>query len=89
MLTCHPAKNLILATGGAVVKAFRSLAGVVVLCLVAAAPAWAQAVAGSQLSGVVRDSSNAAIPGAEVTVTKTDTGSSDFTNFGFTKKDEK
>ena len=36
--------------------------------------AWAQAIAGSQLSGVVRDSSGLAIPGAEVTATKTDTG---------------
>src|SRR5207244_3415323 len=32
------------------------------------------AIAGSQLSGVVRDFSGGAIPGAEVTVTKTDTG---------------
>ena len=38
------------------------------------APHRAQAIAGSQLSGVVRDSSGGAIPGAEVTVTKTDTG---------------
>jgi Carboxypeptidase regulatory-like domain len=45
-----------------------------VLGVFATGPAWAQAVAGSQLSGAVRDSSNAAIPGAEVTVTKTDTG---------------
>ena len=36
--------------------------------------AWAQAIAGSQLSGVVRDSSGLAIPGVEVTATKTDTG---------------
>src|SRR6185436_3018323 len=35
---------------------------------------WAQAIAGSQLSGVVRDTSGAAVPGADVTVTKTDTG---------------
>src|SRR5215471_3890275 len=34
----------------------------------------AQAVSGSQISGVVKDSSGAAIPGAEVTATKTDTG---------------
>src|SRR5262245_11043330 len=45
-----------------------------VLGVFATGPAWAQAVAGSQLSGTVRDSSSAAIPGAEVTVTKTDTG---------------
>ena len=55
-------------------NAYRALAGVVVLCVVATGNARAQAVAGSQLSGVVRDSSNAPIPGAEVTVTKTDTG---------------
>jgi hypothetical protein len=36
--------------------------------------AWAQAVAGAQISGTVRDSSGGTIPGAEVTVTKTDTG---------------
>src|SRR4030095_10380571 len=60
--------------GGAVVKAFRSLIGVVLLCLVSPVLARAQAVAGSQLSGVVRDASSAPIPGAEVTVTKTDTG---------------
>jgi hypothetical protein len=52
--------------------------GVVVIAmmasLVVAASASAQAVAGAQLSGTVRDSSGATIPGAEVTVTKTDTG---------------
>ena len=53
---------------------FRTLVGVVLLVLVSACPAWAQEVAGSQLSGVVRDSSTAGVPGAEVTVTKTDTG---------------
>jgi Carboxypeptidase regulatory-like domain len=40
----------------------------------AAAPARAQEVAGSQLSGIVRDAANLPIPGAEVTITKTDTG---------------
>jgi hypothetical protein len=57
-----------------VVNVFRTLVGVVLLVLVSACPAWAQEVAGSQLSGVVRDSSTAGVPGAEVTVTKTDTG---------------
>ena len=38
------------------------------------APAWAQAVAGSQVSGVVQDSSGGVLPGVEVTITKTDTG---------------
>ena len=55
-------------------NAFRTVVCVMVLGVFATGPAWAQAVAGSQLSGAVRDSSNAAIPGAEVTVTKTDTG---------------
>jgi hypothetical protein len=51
-------------------------ASLVIVALVFAIPgsAWAQAIAGSQLSGVVRDSSGGAIPGAEVTATKTDTG---------------
>ncbi len=53
---------------------FRTLVGVVLLVFVATGPARAQEVAGSQLSGVVRDSSTAGVPGAEVTVTKTDTG---------------
>ena len=56
------------------VKAIRSIGGVLVLCLVSTSPAWAQAIAGSQLSGIVRDASGAAVPGAEVTVTKIDTG---------------
>jgi hypothetical protein len=47
---------------------------VALLALVASGTAHAQAVAGSQLSGIVRDSSGGSIPGAEVTVTKTDTG---------------
>ena len=34
----------------------------------------AQGVSTSQVSGVVRDSSGGVLPGAEVTVTKTDTG---------------
>ncbi len=51
-------------------------ASLIVVALVCAThgTAWAQAIAGSQLSGVVRDSSGGAIPGAEVTATKTDTG---------------
>ena len=48
--------------------------GTAVLCLAGAAPASAQAVAGSQVSGVVRDSSGGVLPGVEVTITKTDTG---------------
>jgi hypothetical protein len=47
---------------------------IVALVFVTHGSAWAQAIAGSQLSGVVRDSSGGAIPGVEVTATKTDTG---------------
>jgi hypothetical protein len=43
-------------------------------CLLISGAAWAQAVAGSQVSGTVRDSSGGALPGVEVTITKTDTG---------------
>src|SRR5437762_5591087 len=56
------------------VRLLRALLCLVVLTFVATGTAWAQAVAGSQLSGVVKDSSSGAIPGAEVTITKTDTG---------------
>jgi hypothetical protein len=48
--------------------------GAVWCVLLAGSPAWAQAVAGAQVSGIVRDSSGGALPGAEVTITKTDTG---------------
>jgi hypothetical protein len=48
--------------------------GVALMALVAAGPAWAQAVASSQVSGVVRDSSGGVLPGVEVTITNTDTG---------------
>ena len=44
-----------------------------VLC---AGTGWSQAVAGSQVSGVVKDSSGAVVLGAEVTITNTDTGAS-------------
>src|SRR5262245_12023008 len=56
------------------VRAWQRLLGVLMMGLLGAAPALAQAVAGSQLSGVVRDPSGAVVPGAEVTVIKTDTG---------------
>src|SRR5580765_2018756 len=62
------------AAGGTHVKLFRAVIGMVVLGLLTHGTASAQAIAGSQLSGVVRDSSGGAIPGAEVTATKTDTG---------------
>ena len=48
---------------------------VAALCwLAAAGTGWTQAVAGSQVSGVVKDSSGGVLPGVEVTMTKTDTG---------------
>src|SRR5262245_53867894 len=57
------------------VKGLRGSVGIMVIALTTSGgAAWAQAIAGSQLSGVVRDSSGGAIPGAEVTATKTDTG---------------
>jgi hypothetical protein len=46
----------------------------VLISLVASGTGWAQAVAGSQVSGVVKDSSGAVLPGVEVTITNTDTG---------------
>src|SRR6478672_10656889 len=54
--------------------AIRCIAMAMLLCALNAATAAAQAVAGSQVSGIVRDSSGGALPGAEVTITKTDTG---------------
>ncbi|HYU77933.1 MAG TPA: carboxypeptidase regulatory-like domain-containing protein [Vicinamibacterales bacterium] len=55
-------------------KVLFSILGVTVWCLLPASFAEAQAVAGSQVSGIVRDSSGGALPGAEVTIVKTDTG---------------
>lgn len=49
---------------------------VAALWLLGTGTGWAQAVAGSQLSGTVRDSSGGVLPGAEVTVTKSDTAQS-------------
>lgn len=55
-------------------KAVRTTCLVAGFLLLASGTGWAQAVAGAQISGTVRDSSGGTIPGAEVTVTKTDTG---------------
>ena len=44
------------------------------LLALSATDSWAQAVSGSQVSGIVRDASGGTLPGAEVTITKTDTG---------------
>ena len=48
--------------------------GAILLTVITGSAAWAQSVSSAQLSGVVRDSSGGALPGADVTVTKTDTG---------------
>src|SRR6185503_12564978 len=60
--------------GGAKVRTWRTILSAGLIWLLAAGTAWAQAVAGSQVSGVVKDSSGAVLPGVEVTITKTDTG---------------
>ena len=48
--------------------------GALVLTAVPLTSAWSQSVSSSQVSGVVRDSSGGALPGADVTITKIDTG---------------
>ena len=45
-----------------------------IVLLLAAAPAWAQAGASAQISGIVTDGSGGVLPGVDVTVTHTDTG---------------
>jgi len=55
-------------------RTWRTWLSVGLLWLFAAGTGWAQAVAGSQVSGVVKDSSGGVLPGVEVTITKTDTG---------------
>jgi len=49
-------------------------AKIVLTGLAIATLVWAQAVSTAQISGVVQDSTGLAVPGAEVTVTQTDTG---------------
>jgi carboxypeptidase family protein/TonB-dependent receptor-like protein len=56
------------------VRIWRTTLVATLVWLAAAGIAHAQAVAGSQVSGVVKDSSGAVLPGVEVTITKTDTG---------------
>ena len=48
--------------------------GAILLTVFTTSPAWAQSVSNAQVSGVVRDSSGGALPGADVTITKVDTG---------------
>lgn len=55
-------------------KLLRITSCAALLWLLASGTGWAQAVGGSQVSGVVRDSSGGVLPGVEVTITKTDTG---------------
>src|SRR5207249_7051497 len=62
------------SSGRYTVRLLRASLVIVVLVLATHGNAWAQAVAGAQISGTVRDSSGGTIPGAEVTVTKIDTG---------------
>ena len=44
------------------------------LCAISFGVAWAQSQSTSQIQGVVQDASGAAVPGAQVTATQTDTG---------------
>src|ERR1044072_7896620 len=60
--------------GGAKVRTWRTLLSIGLVWLIAAGTSWAQAVAGSQVSGGVKDASGGVLPGVEVTITKTDTG---------------
>lgn len=53
---------------------WRTFIGAALVLVLASGTSWAQAVAGSQVSGVVKDSSGGVLPGVEVTITKTDTG---------------
>ncbi len=54
-------------------KASRMLTVTLVLSLVACSAAFAQAITGAQLSGVVKDASGGVLPGVTVTATKTNT----------------
>src|SRR5262245_41899401 len=60
--------------GGMKVNILRTTVVAALVWLAAAGTGRAQAVAGSQVSGVVKDSSGGVLPGVEVTITKTDTG---------------
>ena len=55
-------------------KAWSVGLGAILLATLPHATAWAQSVSSSQVSGVVRDASGGALPGADVTITKIDTG---------------
>ena len=55
-------------------KYWSAFLGAILLAVVTTGSAWAQSVSSAQVSGVVRDSSGGALPGADVTITKIDTG---------------
>jgi hypothetical protein len=55
-------------------KHLSAFLGAILLTAFTAGAAWAQSVSSAQVSGVVRDSSGGALPGADVTLTKIDTG---------------
>src|SRR5580704_5903386 len=51
----------------------RIIVGFVLGCCLSCVPVWAQAISTSQIKGTVQDPSGSVVPGAEVTVTQTDT----------------
>ena len=55
-------------------KYLSAVLGAILLTVFAVSTARAQSVSGAQVSGVVRDAGGGALPGADVTITKTDTG---------------
>ena len=63
--------------GGEMIRSTLIFSLGLLLCVLNSAPAAAQATA--QISGAVRDSSNAVLPGAQVTATQTGTGVSRMT----------
>jgi hypothetical protein len=54
-------------------KLVRAAFGAILVWLLTTAPGAAQAVAGSQVAGLVRDSGGGVLPGASIVITKTDT----------------
>ena len=50
-------------------KYLSAFLGAILMTVATASPAWAQSVSSAQVSGVVRDSSGGALPGADVTIT--------------------
>ena len=55
-------------------RSLRPVFGAILVWLLSSGTGWAQAVASSQIAGAVRDASGGVLPGAAVTITKTDTG---------------